>query len=127
MSIAREIVEAWHSALNQGDVETMMALVDANVVVGGPRGTTQGAAVVREWFGRANVRLIPLAYFSREQTVVVEEEGEWLDPASRQVSGRQRVATHFVVKDGLITSIIRHDQIEDALSAAGLTTADKAS
>jgi hypothetical protein len=127
MSTPREIVEAWHHALNQGDVEAMMALVAADVIVGGPRGTTQGAAVVREWFGRANVRLIPLAYYSREQAVVVQEEGEWIDPASGQVTGRQRVATHFVVADGLITSILRHDQLENALSEAGLATSDKAS
>lgn len=127
MSTAKEIVQAWHHALNQGNVEAMMALVHADVVVGGPRGSTQGSSVVREWFGRANVRLLPLAFYSRDQMVVVEEEGEWIDPTSGEVTGRQRVATHFVVVDGLITSIVRHDQLDHALSEALLTVVDRVS
>ena len=121
------IVRQWHDALNQGEIEKLVSLVHPDVVVGGPRGSTSGAHVVREWFGRANVRLHPLAYFAREQIVVVEEEGEWIDPASGEVTGQQRVASAFAVADGLITRIVRHDQLEDALSDTGLTLSDRAS
>ena len=126
MSVAKEIVRQWHDALNQGKVEKMMELVDADVRVIGPRGATSGASVVREWFGRANVRLVPLVYFARDQVVVAEEEGEWLDPTTQAVIGRQRVSTHFIVDNGLITSINRFDQLEVALSEAGLSMSDKA-
>jgi hypothetical protein len=126
MSTASELVRQWHEALNQGDLATVMNLVHDDVVVGGPRGTASGAALVREWFGRANVRLYPLIYFANGQTVVVEQNGEWLDPASGEVTGQQRVSTHFVVAEGLITHIARYDQLEDALSEAGLTISDRA-
>ena len=126
MSTPLEIVQAWHEALNRGDVDAMMALLDQNVVMGGPRGTANGSTIVREWFGRANVRLHPLAYFARGQSIVVEEKGEWLDPNNGQVVGSQPVATHFTVEYGLITRIMRHDQLTTAMSEAGLTTSDMA-
>ena len=50
------IVRQWHDALNQGEIEKLVSLVHPDVVVGGPRGSTSGAHVMREWFGRANVR-----------------------------------------------------------------------
>ena len=125
MSTAKEIVGKWHDALNQGDLDTLMALVAEDVDVSGPHGTTHGAAIVREWFGRANVRLIPLAYYTREQRIVVEEEGEWIDPISGVVTGSQRVATYFVVAQGMITHILRHDQLEVALAEANLTLSDR--
>lgn len=124
MSTAVDIVQEWHRALNAGEVDAMVALVDENVVVGGPHGTTSGAAVVREWFGRANVRLIPLTYFARGQVVVVEEEGQWMDAGTGAVTSSQGVATHFVVGDGVITSIRRHDMLDSALAEAKLTAAD---
>jgi ketosteroid isomerase-like protein len=111
MSTPKEIVQQWHDALNQGDVEQMSALVHPEVEIGGPRGITKGVQVMREWFGRANVRLRPVAYFANAQSVIVEEVGEWLDPSSGQVVGSQQVATHFHIADGLITSIVRHDPV----------------
>src|SRR5829696_3210837 len=122
MSMETEIIQEWHRALNQGEIDAMVALVDADVIVVGPRGTTKGAPVVREWFGRANVRLIPLAYFARDQVVVVEEEGQWMDAETGAVTSSQRVATRFVVENGLITTISRHDQLESALAEAGLSS-----
>lgn len=125
MSNPKEIVQKWHDALNSGDSKEMVALVHDNVEIGGPRGYTHGADIMQEWFGRANVRLYPLAYYQREQTVVVEEQGEWRDATTGEITGSQNVATIFVVQDERITSIVRLDQIENALSEAGLTTADR--
>ena len=127
MFTASEIVRAWHNALNTGDLEKMMSLIHTEVVVGGPRGTASGAALVREWFGRANVRLYPLTYFANGQNVVVEENGEWIDPTTGEITGHQRVSTHFEVKEGLITRIARYDQLETALSEAGLTISNRES
>lgn len=125
MTTPKEVVQAWHEALNRGDLEGMAALVTDDVVLQGPRGSTSGAQVVREWFGRAHVRMIPLAYYAREQKVVVEADGEWLDPASGEIAGRQRVATYFIVSGERISHIIRHEQLETALPAAGLGSADR--
>ncbi len=119
------IVADWHTALNDGRVERLVEMVKPDVEVGGPRGKTRGAEVVREWFGRANIRLWPLQYFARQDTVIVEEKGEWLAPETGQVTGSQTVATVFKVKDGLIAAILRYDTIETALKAGGLGWADE--
>jgi hypothetical protein len=120
-----DLVRQWHTALNEGAIDAMVALVDEAVEVGGPRGMTQGAGVVRDWFGRANVHLIPLQLFHGGDTVVVEERGEWLSPDTGEITSFQIVATIFIVRDNLITRIMRYDTLETALTEAGLTEADK--
>jgi hypothetical protein len=125
MNSALDIVDRWHTALNTGQVDQMIELVHPAVEVGGPRGKTQGAAVVKEWFGRANIRLIPLRYFNRQNVVVVEEQGEWLSPETGQVTGSQVVASVFAVTDGLITVILRYDNLEIALREGGLDWSDE--
>jgi hypothetical protein len=121
---ALKVVQNWHTALNQGKVDEMVALVQPDVEVGGPRGSTKGADIVREWFGRANVRLNPLQFFSTEYIVVVEELGEWL-AENGEVLSIQVVATHFTVADGLISRIMRYDNLQTALEHAGLKETDK--
>jgi hypothetical protein len=125
MNSALNIVARWHTALNTGQVDQMVELVHPEVEAGGPRGKTQGAAVVKEWFGRANIRLIPLRYFNRQNVVVVEEQGEWLSPETGQITGSQVVASVFVVTDGLIASILRYDNLEIALREGGLDWSDE--
>jgi ketosteroid isomerase-like protein len=122
---ALKIVADWHTALNEGQVERLVEMVRPDVEVGGPRGKTKGAGVVREWFGRANIRLWPLRYFARQDTVIVEERGEWIAPDSGQVTGSQSVATVFTVRDGLIAGILRYDNIETALKEGGLGWPDE--
>jgi ketosteroid isomerase-like protein len=119
------IVHQWHTALNNGDINQLVALVHQDVEVGGPRGTTSGAEVVREWFGRANVHLNPKGFFNRKNIVVVEELGEWLSPDTGQVIDSQVVATLFVVNDGLIARIMRYADLETALSEASLDESDR--
>ncbi len=119
-----DLVRRWHAALN-GDVsDTVTALVAPDVEVGGPRGTTRGAEVVREWFGRANIHLFPLRCFARGTTVVVEQRGEWLSEDRSAVASTQTVATVFTVSSGLITRIMRYPDLESALKAAALTETD---
>ncbi|MBN9386861.1 MAG: nuclear transport factor 2 family protein [Chloroflexi bacterium] len=122
---ALKIVADWHTALNEGQVERLVEKVRPDVEVGGPRGKTQGSEVVREWFGRANVRLWPLRYFVREAAVVVEEKGEWVEPATGKVTGSQTVASFFTVREGLIASILRFDSLETALKEARLGWQDE--
>jgi hypothetical protein len=125
MTSELNIVHEWHTALNNGDADQLVALVHRDVEVGGPRGTTSGRQVVREWFGRANVHLDPRRFFNRKNTVVVEELGEWLSPDTGLVINSQIVATLFVVNDGLISSIMRYADLETALKEASLGESDK--
>ena len=110
-----QTVIAWHEALNSDDVERLIALSHPNVEVGGPRGTARGTQVLREWVDRANINLEPGRILHEADTVVVEQEAEWVsaEPGSRQI-----VASVFLVHDGLVTSVVRYPTLAEALHAA---------
>ena len=116
-----EAVLAWHEVLNAGDAERLATLSHPEVEIGGPRGSARGRQVLKDWVGRANIRLDPLRAFGRGQTVVVEEAATWRDAST----GEATVATVFVLDGGLVSGIFRHDRLEDALRGAGLDGSDE--
>ena len=120
-----ETVLAWHEALNAGDAERLASLSYPGVEIGGPRGSASGRQVLKDWVGRANVRLEPLRSFQRDGTVVVGEAATWRDARTGETIGEATVATVFTVEDGLVATVIRHDNLEDALRDAGLDESDK--
>ena len=126
MNHAHTLVQAWHHALNNGDVERLVSVIASDVKIGGPRGITSGANVVRDWFGRANVRFIPLQWFVHENLVVVEQRGEWLDETGA-ITGTAIVATSFTVSGEVISEIRRFDTLGAALEASGLSPSDQVS
>lgn len=114
------VVEAWHEALNDVDIDRLVALSHTDVEVGGPRGTGSGAQLLREWVGRANIRLEPQRIFHRSDTVVVKQEAEWHSDSTGEVTGAQTIASVFVVRDDQVASVLRYDNLADALRAAEL-------
>ncbi len=114
------VVRDWHEALNAVDTERLVALSDTNVEMGGPRGSVQGADMLLEWVERANIRLEPRRLFHHEDTVVVEQDAEWREADNGGVIGEGVVASVFVVRDALITSVSRYDALTEALDTAGL-------
>jgi ketosteroid isomerase-like protein len=116
MHDAEHAVIAWHQALNAGDVERLLALSAKDVEVGGPRGSGRGAQLLREWFGRAGIRLDPVSIVTRgDSVVVVEQDARW--SADDQV---HRLASVFRVRGGTIASVIRYPDLATARAAAGL-------
>ncbi len=114
------IVGAWHEALNSGDADLLVELSHPDVEVGGPRGADHGAQLLREWVGRAKIRLEPRRVFHRADTVIVEQWAEWRSADTGQVTGRQSVSSVFVVSDDRITRVMRYPDLADALDAANL-------
>jgi ketosteroid isomerase-like protein len=112
-----QTVIAWHDALNAGDAERLLALSHPNVEVGGPRGRARGTQILREWVGRADIRLEPGRSFGEAGTVVVEQGAEW---QSADPGNVQSVASVFVVSDGLVTSVVRYSDLASALRAANV-------
>ena len=112
-----QTVIAWHSALNSGDVERLIELSHPDVEVGGPRGKAHGTQILREWVDRANIHLEPERIFHDGDAVVAEQVAEWI---STEPSSRQTVASVFLVRDGLVTSVVRYPGLDDALRAADL-------
>jgi ketosteroid isomerase-like protein len=112
-----QTVIAWHDALNNGDVDRLVALSHPDVEVGGPRGSAHGAQILREWVDRAHIRLEPGRTFGEADTVVVEQGAEW---QSAEPGAVQTVASVFVISDGLVTSVVRYPDLAAALHAANL-------
>ncbi len=118
-------VHAWHEALNAGDVEALVALSSDDVEVGGPRGSGRGAQLLREWFGRAGIRLVPYQTFHRDNTVVVKQGATWQSPGASTAPEPQTIASVFHVEDGRVTSVVRYPDLASALEASGLANSDK--
>lgn len=57
--------------------------------------------------------------------MVVEEAATWRDPETGETTGEATVATVFVLDEGLVSRIVRHDNLEDALRGAGLDGSDE--
>jgi ketosteroid isomerase-like protein len=114
------IVEAWHEALNSGDLQRLVMLSHSDVEVGGPHGSGRGTKLLQEWADRANIRLTPLRVLHRDDTVVVQQEAEWRSAETGLVMGRQTLASVFVVRDGRVASVVRYDNLTNALQKANL-------
>jgi ketosteroid isomerase-like protein len=119
-SDAVSTVHAWHAALNAGDVEQLIALSTREVEVGGPRGRGRGTQLLRDWFGRAGIRLEIRQTLHRGNTVVVEQVATWQRPEGATGGEPETVASVFTVKDGRVDSVVRYPNLASALEASGL-------
>ena len=121
-----ETVRAWHAAVNAGDLERLVALSSSDIEVAGPRGSGRGEQLLRDWFGRAGVRLEPLQTFSRDNdVVVVEQRATWAAPEGTTASPPRTVASVFSVVDGRVTRVMRYADLASALEASGLSPSDR--
>ena len=120
-----QTVVAWHDALNDGDVECLVGLSHPDVGVGGPRGTSQGAHILRKWVDRANIHLEPGRIFHEADTVVVEQAAAWTSAETGETTPAQTVASAFVVHDGVVTTVVRYPDLAEALMAVDLDQAQE--
>ena len=57
--------------------------------------------------------------------MVVEQDARWTDPVTNAEQGRARVVSRLVIRGETVAAYQRHDSLDAALSAAGLTAADE--
>jgi ketosteroid isomerase-like protein len=119
-----EVVRAWHEAVNRGDADALVALCDNDVEIGGPRGSAHSRAVLRDWLGRAGIRLDHRRWFSSPTEVVVEQVATWRGPDGA-VTDPEFVASSFTVENALVKRMIRYGTLLEALDATGLTLRDE--
>lgn len=117
------IVQAWHDALNGGDLDRFAALLHDDVEFGGPKGAGRGKALVRDWAERAGIQMHPTRWFQRDGDVVVAQRARWRDPETGALGEAIDLASHFVIDDGLVRRVARFDTLQQALEAAGLDQA----
>lgn len=119
------VVQAWQAAANQQDGDRLVELSDPNIEIVGPRGSGFGAQLLREWLGRAGLTLETQRIFVRDQVVVVAQHGVWRSVETGEVQGEADLASRFRVADGRVVQFARHDQLDQALEAAGLDATDE--
>jgi hypothetical protein len=119
-----EVVRAWHEAVNRSDVDALVALSDDDIEIGGPRGSARGSAVLRDWLGRAGIRLEPRRWFASPSELVVEQEAVWRGPDGA-ITDPQVIASSFTVQNGLVMRAIRYGSLEEGLAATDLTVEDE--
>jgi hypothetical protein len=116
---AARLVEAFERAVNAGDADQVVALATPDVEVGGPRGRGHGTELLREWVERAGIHLRTRRIFQRDGVIVAEQAARWGGEGGEE----HIVATELIVRGGHIAAVIRHDDLDTALSAAGLHAA----
>ena len=113
-------LQAWHDALNRGDLGLLLTLMHDDVEFGGPRGSGRGAGMVRDWAERSGIRLIPDRWFRRGDVVVVAHRAQWPDPDTGALTPPDDIASNFEVRDGLVQRVVRYGSLQEALAAAGI-------
>jgi quercetin dioxygenase-like cupin family protein len=121
--VAMATVQAWHDALNGGDLDRLVSLMHDDVAFGGPRGEGRGAHEVRGWAERSGIRLEPDRWFVKDDWVVVAQRARWLDPESGGLTSPDAIASAFEIADGKVQRVVRYGSLPEALAAAGMDTA----
>jgi hypothetical protein len=121
-----ETVQQWQAAVNTQDTDTALRLSHNDIEIAGPRGSGRGRALLADWLGRAGATFRGLRWFCQGGQVVVEQEATWHDLRTHAPHSRTVVASHFLVADGVVVRVARHDTLESALAAAGLDPSEVA-
>lgn len=103
-------VLAWHDALNERDLDTLVALSSDDIDVADAHGAAQGHDALRTWAGSSGITAVPGRMYVHDGVVVVEE----------QDGG----ASAFRVVHDRVTAVFRHDDLRSALAATDLTEDD---
>jgi len=106
-------VLAWHDALNEQDLDTLIQVSSYDIEFGAANGAGQGHVALREWASSlAAAAAVPGRMYVRDGVVVAEEE-----------DGK---ASAFRVVHDHVTSVFRHADLASALAATELTEQDLA-
>jgi len=69
---------------------------------------------------RANIHLEPGRIFHEADTVVVEQAAAWTSVDTGETPPAQTVASAFVVRDGVVATVVRYPDLAEALLAVDL-------
>lgn len=111
-------VLAWHDALNAADLDTLLSLSSDDIEIGDAGGAAQGHAALRDWAQALDIKVEPGRIYVNDGVVVVEQK-------TVSVTGETgTMASAFRVVHDHVTSVFRHETLEAALAATGLTERD---
>jgi ketosteroid isomerase-like protein len=107
-------VLAWHDALNDGDLDTLVSLSSDDIEIADADGAAQGYDALREWAVDFDDTVTVGRMYVHEGVVVFEQT---LEDGITQASAFRVVHDH-------VTSVFRHDDLASALAATDLTEDD---
>lgn len=120
-----DLAVQWIDALNRQDVDLLLRLSDPQIEIVGPRGSVRGHDILRDWLSRAGATFTTSRVFARDDIVVFEQEGRWLNAETNDQASFAKVASVLRVSEGKVGSYARFDTLEAALTHAGLSIADR--
>jgi hypothetical protein len=113
------VIVIWHVAVNNGDGATAAAACTEDVIVGGPRGDSNGRDAMQRWVETAGVRLMPRDAYDVPGGIVVAQDATW---KGQEQTDPVTLYSTFGLRNGSISSIHRFATLEEArafsLSAA---------
>lgn len=116
-------VLAWHDAVNDGDVDTLLQLSSDDVEIGAPQGAAQGLAALSDWARDVETTLTPGKLYVHHGVVVCEETATGgVVPDAAGDGGAMAVA--FRVVEDHVVSVFVHASVDAALAATGLELGD---
>lgn len=113
-------VLAFHDALTNSDIDTLVSLASDDIEIGDAHGATQGHTALRQWAQRSDASVEVGEIYYRDGVVVVEE----LVTSKSDPADVSTTASAFRVVHDHITSAFRHDSLAAALAATGMTDED---
>ena len=119
------IVQSWQDAANARDVDRLLDLSNPDIEMIGPRGSGPGHQMLRDWIGRAGLRLETRRVFVRGDAVVLAQHGVWRSVETGEVTGEADLASRFRVHGQCVVQFARHDSLDAALADAGLDYSDE--
>lgn len=77
------------------------------------------------WDGPGSLLGHCAGFCGADGSVVVAQAARWIDPATGADHGQAQVASHFCVEGGGVARYARYENLEVALTAAGLDDSDE--
>lgn len=119
------VVQAWQDAVNSQNIDQLLELSAPTIEIVGPRGSSHGHQVLRDWLTRAGSHLTTLRAFVREHVVIVAQHGVWRSVETGEVTGERDVVSRFRVDGQCVSQFARYDDLDVALNEARLDYSDE--
>jgi ketosteroid isomerase-like protein len=113
-------VLAWHDALNDLDLDTLVELSSDDIDIGDAHGAVQGHDALRRWATTSGLTAEPGRMYVHDGVVVVEQQVR----TASEPGTVSTMASAFRVVHDKVTSVFRHQDLATALAATELTEDD---
>lgn len=122
---ARETVQAWEEAVNTRNLPRVLHCSDPDIELIGPKGVAKGHDALANWLTQVGVSLDTQRCFASGHAVVHAQLAYWHDQQTGEVVSERPVSTHYRVQEGRVALVARYDELQEALTQAGLSEADE--